>query len=393
MEPNRKPASLPDDLLGLPLFSHHHRVVAAAAQATLDGLAFPAVEGDGAAALRASAAMLGEAGLLGHAVPKDGVPFETTPFCLVREAIAARSVIADLAYVMQALGSLPLSMGGSAALKAEYLPAMRSGRCVAAFALTEPEAGSDVAALTCRAVRHRDVWHLTGEKHLISNAGVADVYTVFARTGDGPKGISAFLVEAKSPGLRAESTIPIAPHPLGRLLFDDVKVPGTHLLGAEGGGLKLALATLARGRPSVGAAACGFARRALEEAISYVRGRRAFGQHLADMQLVQSMVSHSLTELDAARLLVYRAAVAADAAPDERHDRASSEAKWYATEAAQRIIDRSVQMVGGRGVLQDSILGQLYQAIRPLRIYEGASEVQQLVIARALFEEMDRAGK
>jgi len=376
-----------DDLLELPLFSDTHRALVREARQKLDAIVFPRVEGTGIAALRDSAKLLGDAGLLKHTITMAGGSSHLTELCLVREATAWHSPIADLALVMQALGSLSLQLGGSEELKAAVLPKVASGDSVAAFALTEPEAGSDVAALTTEAKPDgAGGYRLNGFKHLISNAGAADFYTVFAKLpGASRKGITAFYVPAESAGLSIEETPPISPHPLGSLSFKDVYVPSKHRLGDEGGGLKLALMTLARCRPTVAAAACGFARRALEECMTRAERREAFGGKLSDLQLVQSLVSHSVAELDAARLLTYRCTVAFDANPKARHDRAASIAKWYATEAAQRIIDRAVQIAGGRGVLQGDLLAELYMAIRPLRIYEGASEVQQVVIARGLF--------
>jgi acyl-CoA dehydrogenase len=377
-----------DDLLSLPLFSDHHRAVLQTARQKLSAIAFPKVEGTGIAALRQSTKLLGDAGLLRHTVTMSGAESRLTELCLVREATAWHSIIGDLALVMQALGSLSIQLGGSDRLKSDLLPSVADGTKVAAFALTEPEAGSDVAALTTEATPKDGGYLLNGYKHLISNAGAADFYTVFAKLpGASRKGITAFFVPADSEGLSIEETPPISPHPLGSITFNNVFVPTKHRLGDEGGGLKLALMTLARCRPTVAAAACGFARRALEESMQRVQNRSAFGGKLSDLQLVQSLISHSVAELDAARLLTYRCTVAFDAKPDARHDRASSIAKWYATEAAQRIIDRSVQLAGGRAVLQGDLLAELYQAIRPLRIYEGASEVQQVVIARGLFGE------
>lgn len=377
-----------DDLLNLPLFSDRHRDTLQNARQKLAAIPFPKVEGAGISALRTSTKLLGDAGLLQHTITMAGAESHLTELCLVREATAWHSIIGDLALVMQALGSLSIQLGGSETLKSDLLPKVASGSQVAAFALTEPEAGSDVAALTTEAKPVEGGYLLNGFKHLISNVGAADFYTVFAKLpGSARKGITAYYVPADSEGLSIEETPPISPHPLGSITFKNVFVPAKHRLGDEGGGLKLALMTLARCRPTVAAAACGFARRALEESMSRVQNRNAFGGKLSDLQLVQSLISQSAAELDAARLLTYRCTVAFDAKPDARHDRASSIAKWYATEAAQRIIDRAVQLAGGRGVLQGDLLAELYQAIRPLRIYEGASEVQQVVIARGLFGE------
>ena len=372
-----------DDIYELPLFTDEHRKLRAELQSA--NLSFPQPEDNGEAALVASVAMLGTAGFLDIACPASG-RMSITDLSLAREVLATRSVIGDLALVMQALGSLPLQLAEPQRFQA-LLTQVRTGSAITAFALSEPDAGSDVAALTTSARIEGDVYVLNGVKHLISNAGVATHYSVFARTSEGGGGISAFLLPAHTAGLSTRQTPPMMAHPLGTVVLENVRVPISHRIGAEGDGLKLALATLARCRTSVGAAACGFARRAIEEAIRHVTRRKAFGATLAKQQLVQSLLSHCIAELDAARLLVYRASRQFDLEPDRRHDRAVSEAKWFATEAAQRIIDRCLQMAGGTGTLDGSIFSRLYRAIRPLRIYEGASEIHQLVIAREVLEQ------
>ncbi|NUQ34375.1 MAG: acyl-CoA dehydrogenase family protein [Planctomycetaceae bacterium] len=375
-----------DDLFALPLFSDADRDHIKMVNETISGLRFPKPEANGEKALTASVKLLGKSGLLKHTVADRG-ELNLTAFVLCRELLAYHSIIGDLAFVMQSLGSLPVQIAGSDAMKKSFLPGVISGDLTAAFALSEPNAGSDAAAVETRAEKRGNSYIINGNKRLISNAGVATHYVVFARTAEGPKGVSAFFVPAETKGLSARQTPTMTPHPLGQLEFKEMEVPIANLIGKEGDGLKLAFQTLARGRPSVGAAACGFARRAIEEAIRHASRRKAFGGVLADQQLVQSMLATSVTELDASRLLIYRAAKAFDMAPKERHDRSSAEAKWYATEAAQRIIDRCQQLAGGPGVLDNCILADLYRAIRPLRIYEGASEVQQLVIARDLLGE------
>ncbi|KAA0214106.1 acyl-CoA dehydrogenase [bacterium] len=372
-----------DDLLQLPWFSDAQRELVrelharAGAERWLD----PGI--DDAAALRAALGALGRWGYLRLTVSE---PWNLTNNVLAREALAYHCGIADLAFVMQALGALPILLMGSEATKAVLLPKVASGEACMAFALSEPEAGSDVAALTTTARREaQGGYRIQGCKHLISNAGVADYYTVFARTGEGKKGISAFVVHARAPGVEIERQVPSAPHPLGIVRFADVAVPSSALLGAEGDGLKLALMTLERCRTTVGAAACGFARRALDEALKHCRGRRMFGSTLSEQPLAQARLAEMQARLEASRLLVYRAAWAYDqSAGRTRITRQAAVAKWQATENAQWIIDQALQLAGGLGVLQGSIFERLYREIRPLRIYEGASEVQQLVIAREL---------
>lgn len=372
-----------DDLLQLPWFSDAQRELVrdlhrrAGAERWLDPHA------DDVAALRSALDVLGRWGILPLTVAQ---PWSLTSNVLAREVLAYHSGIADLAFVMQALGALPILLMGSEATKSALLPKVASGRACMAFALSEPEAGSDVAALIT-AARHepRGGYCIDGSKHLISNAGAADYYTVFARTGEGKKGISAFVVDARAPGVEVEKQVPSSPHPLGIVRFKHVIVPSSAMLGAEGDGLKLALMTLERCRTTVGAAACGFARRAFDEALKHCRARRMFGSTLAEQPLAQARLAEMHARLEASRLLVYRAAWAYDqSAGQGRITRQAALAKWQATENAQWIIDQALQLAGGLGVLQGSIFERLYREIRPLRIYEGASEVQQLVIAREL---------
>ena len=336
--------------------------------------------------------ILGREGLAGYAVPEaygglPGAP-DLRACCLVREALAASSPLADDIYALQCLGSMPVTLEGTEEQRHRYLPEVVAGRSMAAFAMTEPAAGSDVAAMTTRARRSADGWVLSGTKHLISNAGLADFYTVFAVTDPeaGHRGLSCFLADAQSPGLEfVKAQILSSPHPLGEIAFEERTLPRDALLGTEGGGFKLGMATLDRLRATVAAAACGMARRALDEALNHARRRRQFGRPLADFQLTQQKLARMAVELSAARLLTYRAAWLADRASG-RVTQESAMAKLYATEAAQRIVDDAVQILGGAGVLAQSPVDRLYRSVRALRIYEGTSEVQHLVIARGLLK-------
>lgn len=308
--------------------------------------------------------------------------------CLVREAFAAASPLADSVFALQCLGAQPILLGGSAELRRRFLMSAIEGRLMAAFAMTEPEAGSDVGNLETMARRDGNEWVIDGRKWLITNAGVADFYCVFAKTDPaaGTRGISCFVVEADNPGfsfLRAQ--VLSEPHPLGELRFENCRVPAGNLLGKENEGFKLGMATLDRLRPTVAAAACGFAARALAEAIAHAKERRQFGKPLAEQPILQQKLAMMATELDASRLLTWRAAWAADRGK-ERITREAATAKSYATEAAQRIVDHAVQILGGRGCLAEHPVDRLYRAVRALRIYEGATEVQQLVIARHLLQ-------
>ena len=306
--------------------------------------------------------------------------------CLAREALAAASPLADAVFAIQALSCVPLLLGDNAVLRDRWVPAATAGRAMGAFAMTEPEAGSDVGAIRTAARRDGNGYVLTGRKTLISNAGIADFYVVFASTDPkaGGKGVSCFVVPADTGGLRfAGAQVLSAPHPLGELAFDECRVPADHRVGAEGRGMALGLATLDRLRATVGAAACGMAARALAEALGHARARHQFGKPLAEFQLVQEKLARMATDLTAARLLVYRAAAAADAGA-ERVTLEAAMAKAFATEAAQRIVDDAVQVLGGRGVLASHPVDRLYRAVRALRIYEGTTEIQHLVIAGQL---------
>jgi acyl-CoA dehydrogenase len=289
---------------------------------------------------------------------------------------------------MQGLGSASITLFGQPSLQQAYLPAVREGRKIAAFALSEPDAGSDVAALATTAVPDGDDFVIDGEKTWISNGGIADFYTLFARTGEGPgaKGLSAFLVDADTQGLAiAERIAVIAPHPLARLTLAGCRVPRSRLLGAPGKGFAVAMTVLDIFRSTVGAAALGFARRALDEALGRAAGRRLFGAPLGDLQLTQARLADMAVEVDAAALLVYRAAWTKDRGA-ARVTREAAMAKLFATEAAQRVVDAAVQLFGGLGVMSGHPVERLYREVRALRIYEGASEVQKLVIARQLLE-------
>jgi acyl-CoA dehydrogenase len=374
------------ETLAWPFFDDHHRSFArhlsAWADATLRSLPHDDVD----AACRARVAALGQAGFLEAAVPtKDGARLDVRTICLAREILAFRDGLADFAFAMQGLGSASISLYGSAELKARYLPGVRDGRALAAFALSEPEAGSDVAALAMTARPDgADHVRLDGTKTWISNGGIAGHYVVFARTGEGPgaKGLSAFVVDAEVAGLTVSERIEtIAPHPLAKLAFDGVRVPAANRLGRPGEGFKVAMATLDIFRASVGAAALGFARRALHESLAHASTRQLFGAPLGDLQMTQAAIAESATEVDAAALLVYRAAWTKDAGA-ARVTREAAMAKMFATEAAQRVIDRAVQLHGGRGVTKGVKVEELYREIRALRIYEGATEVQKIVIAR-----------
>jgi len=375
--------------LDWPFFDDAHRALAASlrawAAASLGG-----GEGDDIdRRCRDLVRALGDAGWLRYCVPADygGVlaRLDSRALCLARETLAYHDALADFAFAMQGLGSGAITLAGSDAQKARWLPAVASGRAIAAFALSEPDAGSDVAALALRARRDGSGWTLDGCKTWISNGGIADFYCVFARTGDsGTRGITAFIVAADAPGLAvAERIDTIAPHPLARLEFSGCRVAADALIGAEGGGFKLAMRTLDIFRASVAAAAVGFARRALASALVRSRERAIFGGRLADLQLTQATLADMATAIDAAALLTYRAAWLRDVR-GVGTTREAAMAKLAATESAQRVIDAAVQLHGGLGVTRGQIVERLYRDIRALRIYEGATEVQKLVIAREL---------
>jgi len=308
--------------------------------------------------------------------------------CLMREALAEASPLADAVFALQGLGTTPMLLGGSPAQKDRWLGPIAQGKVMTAFAMTEPGAGSDVARIGTTARREGSGYVLDGVKTLISNAGIADLYVVFASTdpGKGSKGISCFLVPADAPGFRfVRPQVLSAPHPLGEIAFENCRIPVDALLGTEGRGYGLGLAALDRLRPSVAAAACGMAARALAESLAHVKQRQQFGKPLAEFQLVQQKLARMATDLTAARLLTYRAAYEKDQG-QERITSEAAMAKSFATEMAQRTVDDAVQLIGGRGVLADHPVDRLYRAIRALRIYEGTTEIQQLIIAGELLK-------
>lgn len=337
-------------------------------------------------------AELGAAGWLKHVVPHEfggqNDTLDVRSLCLLRETLARHDPIADFCVAMQGLGSGAISLAGTPEQKSKWLRKVASGEAIAAFAMTEPRSGSDVANMDARAEDMGDHYRISGEKTFISNGGIADYYTIFARTGEaaGAKGISAFIVEGTTPGLEIAERIPtMTPHPLARLRFNAMRVPKPALLGAPGGGFALAMSTLDIFRPTVGAAALGMARRALDEALARATSRELFGGRLSDMPVVQAELADMALEIDRSALLVYRAAWTHDV-QKRRASREAAMAKLEATECAQRVIDRALQMHGGQGVVRGTPVEGLYREIRALRIYEGASEVQRVVIARQLLD-------
>jgi len=387
---------LPEERLALPWFGSQHRETAAAAarfaSLRLGQRDHPHARNDVDRRCREYVKELGRDGLLDHCVAAvDGSrSFDARALCLIRETMAWHDGLADFAFAMQGLGSGPISLAGNDSLRGRYLPAVASGDSVAAFALSEAEAGSDVAAMTCQARRDGEHYVVDGSKTWISNGGIADVYCVFARTepavvrADGSveaRGISAFVIEPSDPGFSIERRIDvIAPHPLATLRFNACRIPVDRRIGTEGEGFKIAMRTLDVFRASVAAAALGFAQRALDEALGHVRTRRMFGTTLGEFQLTKAALAEMATELEAARQLTYQAAWLRDTGGTVT--KAAAMAKMTATESAQRIIDRAVQLFGGRGVVSGEVVERLYRDIRALRIYEGATEVQKLIIAR-----------
>jgi acyl-CoA dehydrogenase len=344
-------------------------------------------ESDLDAACRGLVRLLGAGGWLKYSVPsiyETRQPLDVRSLCILRETLAYHSGLADFCFAMQGLGSGPISFFGSPGMQETWLPAVASGKSIAAFALSEKEAGSDVSAMTTRAERDGDHYILNGEKTWISNAGIADFYTVFARTGEAPgaRGLSAFVVAADTPGLTISERIDIiAPHPLGTLDFQDCAIPARQLLGEPGRGFQVAMATLDVFRTTVAAAALGFARRACDETLAHVLGRELFGAPLAELQMTQASIADMVLDIDTSALLIYRSAWAKDGGQD-RVTREAAMAKLHATEQAQKVIDRAVQLFGGLGVTSGQVVERLYREIRSLRIYEGASEIQKVIIAR-----------
>jgi acyl-CoA dehydrogenase len=382
-----------DETLSWPFFDDGHRRFAESlsrwADATLASLPHDDVD----AACRARVKALGEAGFLKAVVPAEhgGLhpKLDVRTMCLAREILAFRDGLADFAFAMQGLGTASISLFGSAEIKARYLPPVRDGRAIAAFALSEPEAGSDVAAMATLAKPDGPAHvRIDGTKTWISNGGIADHYVLFVRTGEGAgaKGLSAFVVDAATAGLQVTERIEvIAPHPLATLRFDGMRVPLANRLGGPGDGFKVAMATLDVFRSTVGAAALGFARRGLHETIERAATRKLFGAPLGELQMTQATIADSASEVDASALLVYRAAWTKDQGA-ARVTREAAMAKMVATESAQRVIDRAVQLHGGLGVTKGVKVEELYREIRALRIYEGATEVQKIVIARELLK-------
>jgi acyl-CoA dehydrogenase len=346
----------------------------------------PVEDTDARREARALLGLLGEGGWLQPILDLD-----LRGCCLMREALGEASPLADAVFALQGLGTTPILLGGSQAQKDRWLGPIAQGTVMTAFAMTEPEAGSDVAGIATTAQREGSGYTLNGTKTLISNAGIADLYVVFASTdrSKGAKGINCFLVPGDAPGLRfAGAQVLSAPHPLGELAFEDCRVPADALLGTEGRGYGLGLATLDRLRPTVAAAACGMAARALTESLAHVKQRQQFGTPLAQFQLVQQKLARMATDLTAARLLTYRAAYEKDQG-QERITCEAAMAKSFATEMAQRAVDDAVQLIGGRGVLADHPVERLYRAVRALRIYEGTTEIQQLIIAGEMLKKAD----
>jgi len=370
-----------------PYFEDRHRALAERARAFGEShlRAFAHDESQPAERTRELARGLAEAGLLAFAVAPPHGSMDVRSLVAARESLAYFSSLADTAFAMQGLGSCAIGLAGSDVQRKRWLPAVAAGDVLCAFAVTEPEAGSDLAAVATRAARDGALWRLSGMKTFISNAGIAGLYTVLARSSEaqGRDGLSMFLVDAEAPGIAITPLQAMAPHPLGEVRFD--AVPAV-LVGPEGSGYEVALRTLDAFRPSVGAAACGLATRALDEAVAWTRGRRQFGRALADFQATQMALAEMHVDLQAARLLVRHAAWTADSgAPRFRREGAA--AKLAATEMAQRVVDRAVQLHGGQGVLRGSTVERLYREVRSLRIYEGTSEIQKLVIAREMLKE------
>jgi alkylation response protein AidB-like acyl-CoA dehydrogenase len=376
------------DYLGWPFFDSRH----ASLEQALDAWAAEHVahlhSDDVDADCRELVRRLGAGGWLRHAIGADGAAIDTRAICLIRETLARHNGLADFAFAMQGLGSGAISLFGSTDQRDRYLPRVARGEAIAAFALSEPAAGSDVAAMQCAAEQDGGEYVLNGEKTWISNGGIADFYVVFARTGEQPgaRGISAFIVDKDVAGFEiAERINVIAPHPLARLKFSNCRIPASQRIGDGGQGFKVAMATLDVFRTSVAAAALGFARRALDEALAHSTRRSMFGQMLSDFQLTQAKLAQMATGIDSSALLVYRAAWQRD--QGRKVTKEAAMAKMTATETAQQVIDMAVQMFGGMGVVSGHPVESLYREIRALRIYEGATEVQQLIIARELLRE------
>ena len=372
--------------LNWPFFEDHHRALAAQLEDWATDKLASVDHSDTDTACRHLVTQLGQAGILNHSAtdPADPRSLDVRSLCLIRETLARYDGLADFAFAMQGLGTGAISLFGSDIQKFEWLSRTRTGEAISAFALTEPQSGSDVANSTMTATEDGNDFVLNGEKTWISNGGIADVYTLFARTGEAPgaRGLSAFILPNGLPGFEiVERLETIAPHPLATLRFTDCRIPKSALLGERGDGFKIAMSVLDVFRSTVAAAALGFARRALDEALNRVRTRQVMGTQLFDLQMVQGHIADMALDVDAAALLVYRAAWTKDSGAP-RVTREAAMAKLFATDQAQQVIDKAVQLHGGDGVKSDEPVERLYREIRALRIYEGASDVQRLVIAR-----------
>lgn len=374
--------------LDWPFFTPDHKAFAERLD-TWAAQSLPGIDhADTDAACRNLVAAMGRDGWLRHSAAQGGETLDVRRLCLTRETLARHDGLADFAFAMQGLGTGAISLFGTPAQQDEWLPLTRSGQAISAFALTEPQSGSDVANSTMTATRDGDDYVLNGEKTWISNGGIADVYTLFARTGEAPgaRGLSAFVVPAGLPGFEVvERLETIAPHPLATLRFTDCRIPASALIGAPGAGFKIAMSVLDVFRSTVAAAALGFARRALDEALARVTTREVQGAPLLDLQLVQGHIADMALDIDAAALLVYRAAWTKDSGAP-RVTREAAMAKLFATDHAQKVIDAALQLHGGDGVRKGQIVESLYREIRALRIYEGASDVQKIIIARQTME-------
>jgi len=370
-----------------PFLSDEHRVLARELRAWSGANIKTDHARDVDAACRSLAQSLGQAGWL-RATTGNGQKPSVRSLCISRETLAYHSGLADFVFAMQGLGSVPISLFGPDALKKQWLDRIGNGSAISAFAISEPDAGSDVAAMKTTARHDGNAFIIDGTKTWISNAGIADFYVTFCRFPEaGEKGFIALLVESNTPGLRVLERINvIAPHPLGTLEFKNCRVPAANVVGEAGSGLTIALASLDLLRSTVAAAALGFARRALDEAIRFATQRQAFGKPLSDFQMTQAKLADMALAIDASALLVYRAAWAYDTGA-ERVTREAAMAKLHATESAQRVIDEAVQILGGRGVVSGAVVEQLYREIRALRIYEGTSEIQKLVIATQVLKQ------
>ncbi len=378
--------------LAWPFFDDKHRELKSALSSWCSGYDF-AHSDDVDSDCKILVKDLGKAGWLRNCVPAEwggaSEKLDVRSIALCRESLAYHSGLADFSFAMQGLGSGPISLFGSKEQRQRYLPGVAAGDVISAFALSEAKAGSDVAAMETRAELVGNEYILNGEKTWVSNGGIADIYCVFARTGDAPgaRGLSTFLVDANNAGLSIKDRIEtIAPHPLATLSFEDCRIPVSARIGESGEGFKVAMATLDVFRTSVAAAALGFARRALDATLEHTSTRQLFGAPLSALQMTQASIADMATEVDASALLVFRSAWAKDC-NQERVTREAAMAKLYATEAAQRVIDQAVQLFGGSGVTKGNIAESLYREIRALRIYEGASEVQKVIIARQTYSD------